>query len=441
MASLSDRRKKDQTPVKKRFAKEKTKAISDEEAQRPMRKHEACYEKLEIQYAEPRNGQLSSVAAGDRYDDLYDLAPVGYFTFDKKGAILSANLTGACLLGVERTRLIGNTFIPYINRGKDIKGEYLDIFNNHINNTLKTEKPQVCEIELKRRDGKVFFASLESILYDDETIRTAISDITKRKEAEEEIRGLNDELKAKNAELEVANEELGAFAVSLSHDLRAPLRSIVGFSKILLEDYADKLDERGRDYLGRVQGASARMDRLISDLLGLFRIIRRETEIISVDLSRIARDIAANLKSREPDRKVEFAIMENVSVRSDYNLLRVAMENLLDNAWKFTSETVNARIEFGIMEKPPLQFLSTHGRSRPGGQEGTIYYVRDNGIGIDVTYSDKLFQPFQRLHSEKEFPGTGIGLATVARIIKRLGGNIWAEGKPDEGATFYFTLR
>lgn len=268
------------------------------------------------------------------------------------------------------------------------------------------------------------------------------------KDAEEEIRRLNEELKSRNAELEAANEELESFAVSLSHDLRAPLRSIVGFSKIVFEDYSDKLDDRGKDYLRRMQGASARMDRLISDLLGLSRIIRRETEIVPVDLSRIARDVAAALMARDADRKVEFSIVDDVGVRSDYNLLRVVMENLFDNAWKFTSEAANARIEFGVMKKPPLPSVllagrrdsSPHGQIRRGGQEGPVYYVRDNGIGFDMTYADELFRPFRRLHSEKEFPGTGIGLATAARIIKRLGGTIWAEGKPDEGATFYFTL-
>jgi len=231
-------------------------------------------------------------------------------------------------------------------------------------------------------------------------------------------------VKKRTAELEQANKELEAFAYSVSHDLRAPLRSLDGFSKILMEDYQKKIDAQGLDYLRRIRAASIRMDRLIDDLLTLSRIIRQEVHVAPVNLSNIVEDIAWKLKDRESARKGEFVIEKDVRVQGDYGLLRIAMENLLENAWKFSSLNKSVRIEFGETK-----------------QDGSpVYYLRDDGAGFDMAYSDKLFHPFQRLHSEKEFPGTGIGLATVSRIIKRHGGNIRAESAKGKGTTFYFTL-
>ena len=227
-----------------------------------------------------------------------------------------------------------------------------------------------------------------------------------------------------NRELQAANRELEAFSYSVSHDLRAPLRSMDGFSQILLEDYGDELDEEGRDYLGRVRAASQRMGQLIDDLLELSRVTRGPLRRASVDLSAIAASVAGDLKASDPDRQGSFAITEGLVARGDAKLLRVALENLLGNAWKFTSRVPDARVEFGA--------------TRQGGMQ--VYYVRDNGAGFDATYADKLFGAFQRLHSAEEFEGTGVGLATVARVMRRHGGEVWAEGEVGEGATFYFTL-
>ncbi|HVC83135.1 MAG TPA: ATP-binding protein [Chloroflexota bacterium] len=227
-----------------------------------------------------------------------------------------------------------------------------------------------------------------------------------------------------NGALERANRELGAFAYSVSHDLRAPLRSISGFSQAILEDYADRLDEDGRGYLQHVIGASHEMSRLIDDLLRLSRVTRAELQRQPTDLSALSQAIVSELTRSAPERQVTFAVEERLVVDGDTQLLRVMLDNLLGNAWKFTRPTPAARIEVGVTRRDGRQ----------------MYFVRDNGAGFDMAYVGKLFGAFQRLHSGQEFEGTGIGLATVQRIVHRHGGQIWAEGAVGEGAVFYFTL-
>ncbi|MBA4388498.1 MAG: hypothetical protein C0404_10990, partial [Verrucomicrobia bacterium] len=249
-------------------------------------------------------------------------------------------------------------------------------------------------------------------------------DIDSRKKAEMAIQNLNEELRHKMAELEAANRELEAFSYSVSHDLRAPLRAIDGFSQAILEDYAGKLDDQGRDYLNRLRLSSQRMAQLIDDLLKLSRVTRSEMCREVVDLSAMVRKRFLELQNSEPGRLVEFAIAPRVQVNGDRNLLAVVMENLLHNAWKYTGKHPSAHIEFGVTEKDGK----------------TVYFVKDDGAGFDMKYKDKLFAPFQRLHAVADFPGTGIGLATIQRIVRRHGGEIWAEAHVEKGATFFFTL-
>ena len=223
--------------------------------------------------------------------------------------------------------------------------------------------------------------------------------------------------------LEAANEELEAFCYSVAHDLRAPLRAIQGFSQALLEDHAGQLDTQGQDYLGRVSGAALRMSSLIDDLLTLSRISRSPLARLQVDLSAVARSVAGEL-DRENAHRVGATIADGVYAKGDEKLLRIALENLLGNAWKFTAKRDDARVEFGT------ELV-----------DGTrAFFVRDNGAGFDEAHAAMLFAPFQRLHSEREFAGTGIGLATGQRIVRRHGGRVWGRGVVDRGATFYFTL-
>jgi light-regulated signal transduction histidine kinase (bacteriophytochrome) len=241
---------------------------------------------------------------------------------------------------------------------------------------------------------------------------------------------LNEELEyrvqERTAQLEAANKELEAFSYSVSHDLRSPLRSINGFSQALLEDYSDDLEEQAQHYLQRVIAASQKMASLIDDMLTLSRLTRNEMSLKPVHMSDLVLEITTQLEQREgTEREVEFVVAPDVVVQADIHLIRIALGNLLDNAWKFTAKQPLACIEFGIEPQPDGQ---------------TAYFVRDNGAGFDMAYSEKLFGAFQRLHTLAEFPGTGIGLAIVQRVIRRHGGQVWAEGSVGEGATFYFTL-
>jgi light-regulated signal transduction histidine kinase (bacteriophytochrome) len=256
-------------------------------------------------------------------------------------------------------------------------------------------------------------------------VSSAIRDVTRRRQDEQALTALNNDLRAKTRQLEVAYKELEAFSYSVSHDLRTPLRSLDGFSQALLEDYSDRLDDEGRNYLQRIRAASQRMGQLIDDLLNLSKVTRATMERERVDLSKMAREIFEMLHTSDPQRRVDFIIADGLLVEADSRLLRIVMVNLLGNAWKFTAKAAHPRIEFGC----------------EGENGDQSYFVRDNGAGFDMKYAGKLFGAFQRLHPAAEFPGTGIGLATVQRIVQRHAGRIWATGEPNAGATFHFTLR
>lgn len=250
-------------------------------------------------------------------------------------------------------------------------------------------------------------------------------DNTQRRKAEEEINRLNSVLQDKVAALEATNRELESFSYSVSHDLRSPLRSIDGFSQALLEDYGSLLDEQGKDFLTRVRSAAQRMGRLIDDMLVLSRVTRRELVRSDVDLSGLAVSVLEELQCGSPEREVETRVAAGITAPGDAHLLRAVLENLLGNAWKFTSKSARARIEFGVERMESGEWACC---------------VRDNGAGFDPAYAHKLFGAFQRLHAMEEFPGTGIGLATVQRILLRHGGRIWGEGEEGKGAAFFFVL-
>jgi PAS domain S-box-containing protein len=358
------------------------------------------------------------VAIDRTFQAVAEIVTDAVVSADSRGSIIYVNKGGERLFGWDAQQLAGRPvtvllparFHDSARRGllRYITIEPAEAFGN------------VLELIALHKDGHEFPIELSLARWDDGPGRyfTAIvRDVTERKRRDEELRAIN-------AQLEVTNQELETFSYSVSHDLRAPIRSIDGFSAILEQDYGDKLDERGRDCLHRVRAAAQRMYTLIDALLTLSRVTQEEMRRDVIDLSALARSVATELQRTHPDRQVEFVIPPGIIGIGDASLVRVALENLIWNAWKFTSRQPAPRIEFGAVDK----------------SGATVYFVRDNGAGFDMAYADKLFGAFQRLHTAEEFPGTGIGLPTVQRVVRRHGGKVWAEGEVDHGAVFYFTL-
>jgi PAS domain S-box-containing protein len=324
-------------------------------------------------------------------------------------------------------------------RGEEVIGKHFSLF--YPQEDVERGKPArelICAAEegrmedqgwRVRKDGSRFWADVVITPLRDESGKLrgfgkVTRDMTERRFAEEVLEQQRLDLAKSNASLTAANKELEAFSYSVSHDLRAPLRSIDGFSLALLQDFGEQLDATGKDYLQRVRNATQRMGNLIDDLLNLARVSRAEMHEETVDLSAVAQTVAAELQSTQPERTTEFRIAGGLETTADSHLVRVVFDNLLGNAWKFTSKRPTACIEFG----------------KTDANGASAYFVRDDGAGFDPAYAARLFGAFQRLHDASEFPGTGIGLATVQRIIHRHGGRIWAEGEPGKGATFYFTF-
>jgi PAS domain S-box-containing protein len=537
------------------YAVKTGKSLSPGKTRRVLHELRVHQMELEMQNEELRRAQIELGASRARYFDLYDLAPVGYFTISEKGLILEANLTAARLLGTERIALVNKPLSRIILR--DDQGIYFI----HRKSLFKTGLPQGCELRLVKKDGSRFWVRLDATMVQDAqgtpVCRAVVSDITARKQAEEksvhdqamlqaerkkaeeaharlaaivensydailsttldgaveswngsaermygyteeeikgrpvsmlappdrsgEIPGIILKIKAGesmrdfetvrkkksgagivvsltvspvkttngeiigasiisrdisdrkewersimdlNERLQVSNRELENLGNTLSHDLRGPIQCIEGYSSILLEQHAERLGADGGRFLKIVNENALRMRDMITGLLGISRIARAEIRREKIDVTALVRAIAQEYRKTEPSRDAEVLIQEDLFSEGDAKLLRIALDNLIRNAWKFTRKRPKALIEFGKTEN--------------GGK--TAFFLRDNGAGFDMKYADKLFAVFQRLHSDAEFEGTGVGLATVRRIIQRHSGEIWAEGEIDKGAKFYFTL-
>ncbi len=352
--------------------------------------------------------------AEERFRLAVESAPNAIIMVNQSGKIVLLNSQTEKYFGYQRHELIGESV------DRLVPSQYADIHHEHRAEFLSSPQMRNMgvgrDLYALRKDGSEFpveigLAPIET--HEGTFVLATVVDITGRKQAEEEMERLN--------------KELEAFAYSVSHDLRAPLRSIDGFSRVLTQKYSDRLDEQGLHYLTRIQANVQRMGQMIEDLLLLAKMTRHEVRRENVNISVIARDILDELKSQEPERMIQLKIEEQVEGQCDAGLVRIMLQNLLGNAWKFTSKRNEGLIQFGRAFQ----------QVRSGKM---VYFVRDNGVGFDMTYAGKLFGAFQRLHTVNEFPGTGIGLATVQRIVHRHGGEIWAEAALDQGATFFFTL-
>ena len=387
-----------------------------------------------------------------RLNRSQEIAHLGSWELDLVNNVLTWSDEVYRIFGLQ-PREFGATYEAFLEA---VHPEDRDAVNEAYSGSLR-EGRDIYEIEhrvVRKATGEIRYVHEKCQHFRDADGRIILSvgmvhDITETKKTEEEIRTLYRELQHQVRQLEESNKELEAFSYSVSHDLRSPLRSIVGFSQALLEDYNARLDAEGRDFLNRIVAATTRMSLLIDDLLRMSRMSRRAMTREHVDLSALAKKVAGELRSTRPERAAEFIIADGLTAYGDEHLLHVMLENLFANAWKFSENTPLTVIEFGVVE--PLRIAecglwNLNSKSEianpksAGPKSEIVYFIRDNGAGFDMTYVDKLFNPFQRLHRDAEFPGTGIGLATVKRIISRHGGRVWIEGEEGKGTTVYFTL-
>jgi PAS domain S-box-containing protein len=381
--------------------------------------------------------QLAVAQSEEKFRFLFNTMAQGVILQDANLQIVEVNQAACHILGLKKEQLIGS-FKPEMG-WKLVHEDKTEMpLNEMPSNSALESKGTVLNtlfgVYLPKENIYHWIISNSVPWFREDTekpylILTTLADVSELREIEEKIRELNTSLEQRVTErtnqLETANRELEAFSYSVSHDLRAPLRKINGFSQLLIEDFSANLNSQGQEYLNKIIEATQRMSNLIDDLLKLSRLIRSDMQLVQIDLGAISQNILAELKSADPGREIEIQIADDLLALADASLIRVALDNLLRNAWKFTRKTKLPKIEVGKVEN----------------ENGTVYFIKDNGAGFEMKYVDKLFNAFQRLHTEKEFEGTGIGLAMVQRIIKRHNGKIWAESTVGQGATFYFTLK
>lgn len=372
-------------------------------------------------------------ASQQRLQTLYEAVSCGVLVRDRAGAIVHANAAAEAIFGVPFETMQGRTRMNSPWRLEREDGSEIPPEGHPSAIVSQTGEPvRGMTFAIVRPDGgrRWLLADCVPIRAPDGSIDQLVSsfiDIHPRVEAEMALKEVNEQLEQRveerTRELSASYKELEAFSYSVSHDLRAPLRGMDGLAQALLEDYGDRLDQAGKDFLARIRAASQRMGRMIDAILTLSRVARAEVRRQRVNLSAIATSVVADLQRSYADRQVSVSIAPGIVARGDPDLLRLALQNLLDNSWKFTRGNTLAAIELGTLESAEM-----------------VYYVRDNGAGFDMAYVDKVFRPFEQLHDPKDYGGEGIGLASVQRVIQRHGGRIWAESAVGQGATFYFTL-
>jgi PAS domain S-box-containing protein len=354
------------------------------------------------------------LGSDERFRTLIAQATDGIFIADRRGKYIDVNAAGCSLLGYTREELCNMHVFDIVMPQEvlSVEQEKAALLTGHVVRG---------EWQFRRKDGSSFTGELSGRMLSDGRLLGLLRDVTERQRL---MRSLEERVAARTAEYAELNRQLESFSYSVSHDLRAPVRAIAGFSSVLLQDHASALNEQGRRHLSRIHAAAGHMNELIEGLLQLAQVSHHTLQNEEVNLSKFAQEVIQRLRERELARSVRFTCPSSVVVRGDGRLLRIVMHNLLENAWKYTSRTAAADIEFGCELAAPE----------------TIFFVKDNGAGFDMQFAEHLFEPFQRLHSASEFAGTGIGLATVARVVQRHGGRVWARAAPGRGATFYFTL-
>lgn len=376
---------------------------------------------------EQKTTQIALKESQARFSQLVESSIIGIIIAKLDGTVLESNDVFLEMLGFERKDIL----LRKLNLRENTPTEFQIEDERAIAEIKKTSSVNPREKAYIRKDGSIIPVLVGGKLLEgsNDTVIAFVLDISEQKRVSEELKSLNETLERRVIErteqLEAVNKELEAFSYTVSHDLRAPLRHINGFSQALLEDYSDRLDDTGKGFLNEVRNASQEMAQLIDDVLRLARVTRSEIQKEKVNLSDLAEKILDDLKKLDSHRKVTINIEKELIVYGDKRLLKIMLDNLLGNAWKFTSKNENARIEFGCDQSSSEK----------------TYFVRDNGAGFEMAYIDKLFGVFQRLHTNEEFEGTGIGLATVQRIISRHGGNVWAVGEKNKGAVIYFNFR